>query len=126
MMLCGNKGGMFSFFFFVKTFEFVSYKKGILQLVLLPTKFLWQLSKMEDKCFTWKGKWSGPRAGAELIWTVPVSIASLISIALLMSLVKTHPCVIHRIKQRNENFSALEWINGVFDWEHTQDYAVTL
>ena len=40
---------------------------------------------------TWKGKWSGPRAGAELIWTVPVSIASLIRIALLISLVKTHP-----------------------------------
>lgn len=45
-----------------------------------------------EKSFTWKGKWSGPRAGAELIWTVPVSIASLIIIALLMSFVKTHPC----------------------------------
>lgn len=40
---------------------------------------------------TWKGKWSGPRAGAEFIWTVPVSIASLIRIALLMSFVKTQP-----------------------------------
>ena len=24
----------------------------------------------------WKGKWSGPRAGAALTWTVPVSMAS--------------------------------------------------
>ena len=34
----------------------------------------------------------GPRAGAELICTVPVSMASLISMALLMSLVNTQPC----------------------------------
>lgn len=44
------------------------------------------------RCPTWKGKWSGPRAGAELICTVPVSMASLIMMAFTMSLVKTHPC----------------------------------
>lgn len=40
----------------------------------------------------WKGKWSGPRAGAELICTVPVSMASEMATAALMSRVNTQPC----------------------------------
>ena len=40
----------------------------------------------------WKGKWSGPRAGAALTWTVPVSMASLIMMAWFTSWVKTQPC----------------------------------
>mmetsp|Transcript_23266 Transcript_23266/g.65328 ORF Transcript_23266/g.65328 Transcript_23266/m.65328 type:complete len:256 (+) Transcript_23266:88-855(+) len=55
-------------------------------LLLMP----WE--PMPESRNPWKGKWSGPRAGALLICTVPVSIASLSRIALSMSLVKTQPC----------------------------------
>lgn len=41
---------------------------------------------------TWNGKWSGPRAGAALICTVPVSSASEMRMAWLMSRVNTQPC----------------------------------
>ena len=40
----------------------------------------------------WKGKWSGPLEGAAFTCTVPVSIASLMRMAVLMLLVNKHPC----------------------------------
>lgn len=40
----------------------------------------------------WNGKWSGPLEGAALTCTVPVSMASLMRMAVLMLVVNRHPC----------------------------------
>lgn len=71
--------------------------------------------------FTWNGKWSGPRAGAELIWTVPVSMASLIKIALLMSFVKTQPCV---AIQWTYLLSCENWSGKFCSWRIQHDFKV--
>ena len=50
------------------------------------------LGAMQSRGSPGNGKWSGPRAGALLTCTVPVSMASLIAMAASMSRVNTHPC----------------------------------
>lgn len=62
-----------------------------------------------DGRHTWKGKWSGPRAGAPLIWIVPDSMASLIMMALLISLVKMQPWDPHTQKTILLYWSKLHW-----------------
>ena len=51
----------------------------------------------------WKGKWSGPRPGAEWIWTMPVPMASPRAMAASMSRVKTQPCRAYRFLLERSN-----------------------
>lgn len=56
----------------------------------------------------WKGKWSGPLEGAAFTCTVPVSIASLIRMAVLMFVVNRQPCKqTHSVISRAERLTCL-------------------
>lgn len=99
-LLLGLLGALFflhyNFFYRMDTQKKDTDVKRVLPLTTSQDPYSWVWIKeriiVREWAHTWKGKWSGPRPGAELIWIVPDSMASLTSIALSKSLVNTQPC----------------------------------
>ena len=63
-----------------------------LVFVISPMLLVMPCDPMPLSLKPWKGKWSGPLAGAPLICTVPVDMAWASLMALSMSREKTDPC----------------------------------
>mmetsp|Transcript_9233 Transcript_9233/g.30481 ORF Transcript_9233/g.30481 Transcript_9233/m.30481 type:complete len:225 (+) Transcript_9233:1099-1773(+) len=63
----------------------------VFTLVIIEMELVMPCEPIPESLTPWNGKWSGPRAGAPFTCTVPVSIASEMRSAALMSCVKTHP-----------------------------------